>query len=51
MPQSPTINERKVYESAESDAYEATMTLKHMAENLDTERVIGFFNAQREDED
>lgn len=40
-----------VYESAESDAYEATMTLKHMAENLDTERVIGFFNAQREDED
>lgn len=40
-----------VYESVESDAYEATMTLKHMAENLDTERVIGFFNAQREDED
>lgn len=40
-----------IYESAESDAYEATMTLKHMTENLDTERVIGFFNAQREDED
>ena len=40
-----------VYESAESDAYEATVTLKQMSENLDTARVIGFFNSQLKDED
>ena len=40
-----------VYTSAESDAYEAVLVLKQIAENLDVARAIGFFNGQREDEE